>query len=154
MKALVIRPLTPTDAPHLSAMLLAQPPDYIQYFHPFDFDVETVRHLLAAARNDVYMGFFLDDELAGFFMLRGWDAGYTIPAYGVTIAQSFSGLGLATLSLDASKTLCRLHTAERLMLKVHPDNLTAKRLYEKSGFEKTGPQFEEAGIQHYKMVKK
>jgi predicted GNAT family N-acyltransferase len=27
-------------------------------------------------------------------------------------------------------------------------------LYEKSGFEKTGPQFEEAGIQHYKMVKR
>lgn len=30
--------------------------------------------------------------------------------------------------------------------------LTAIGLYEKFGFEKEGPQFEEAGIQHFKMV--
>lgn len=119
-------------------MLTAQTPDYIQYFRPFDFDAETIRHFLAAARNDVYMGFFVDDELAGFFMLRGWDSGYAIPAYGVTIAQAFAGMGLATLSLDTSKSLCRLRGVQRLMLKVHPDNLTAKRLYEKAGFIQTG----------------
>ena len=32
--------------------------------------------------------------------------------------------------------------------------LAAIPLYEKFGFEKVGPQFEEAGIQHFKMVKK
>ncbi len=32
--------------------------------------------------------------------------------------------------------------------------LTAIGLYEKFGFEKEGPQFEEAGIQHFKMVLK
>jgi predicted GNAT family N-acyltransferase len=32
--------------------------------------------------------------------------------------------------------------------------LPAITLYEKFGFEKTGPEFEEAGIRHYKMVKK
>jgi predicted GNAT family N-acyltransferase len=32
--------------------------------------------------------------------------------------------------------------------------LPAVTLYEKFGFEKTGPEFEEAGIRHYKMVKK
>lgn len=31
--------------------------------------------------------------------------------------------------------------------------LPAITLYEKFGFEKTGPEFEEAGIRHYKMVK-
>jgi predicted GNAT family N-acyltransferase len=30
--------------------------------------------------------------------------------------------------------------------------LNAVPVYEKSGFEKEGPQFEEAGIQHFKMV--
>jgi RimJ/RimL family protein N-acetyltransferase len=138
VKALAVRPLTPVDAPLFSTMLLAQPPEYIQHFRPFDFDVETLRHLLAAVRNDVYMGLFVDDVLAGFFMLRGWDSGYAIPAYGVTIAQDFAGIGLATLSLDTSKTLCRLRGVKRLMLKVHPDNLSAKRLYEKAGFVQTG----------------
>jgi predicted GNAT family N-acyltransferase len=32
--------------------------------------------------------------------------------------------------------------------------LPAVGLYEKFGFEKTGPEFEEAGIRHYKMVLK
>lgn len=146
MKALVVRPLTPVDAPLFSAMLMAQAPEYIQYFRPFDFDVETLRHLLAAARNDVYMGFFVDEALAGFFMLRGWDSGYAIPAYGVTVAQDFAGKGLATLSLDSSKTLCRLRDVKRLMLKVHPENLGAKRLYEKAGFVQTGVDSHNANL--------
>src|SRR6202012_3046323 len=32
--------------------------------------------------------------------------------------------------------------------------IQAVSLYEKFGFEKTGPEFEEAGIRHYKMEKK
>ncbi len=146
MKLLAVRPLTPIDAPSFSGMLMEQTPDYIQYFRPFDFDVETLRHLLTAARKDVYMGFFVDDTIAGFFMLRGWDSGYAIPAYGVTIAQNFGGLGMATLSLDTSKTLCRLRDVKRLMLKVHPDNLTAKRLYEKAGFVQTGVDTHNANL--------
>ncbi|HEX3386830.1 MAG TPA: GNAT family N-acetyltransferase, partial [Mucilaginibacter sp.] len=31
--------------------------------------------------------------------------------------------------------------------------IAAVSLYERFGFEKTGPQFEEAGIQHFKMVR-
>jgi predicted GNAT family N-acyltransferase len=30
--------------------------------------------------------------------------------------------------------------------------IQAVGLYERFGFEKTGPEFEEAGIRHYKMV--
>jgi predicted GNAT family N-acyltransferase len=32
--------------------------------------------------------------------------------------------------------------------------LDAVTLYERFGFDKSGPEFEEAGIRHYKMVKK
>ncbi len=150
MKNLVLRPLAVADASAFSTMLSAQPPEYIQYFRPFDFDVETLVKLLEAAQDDVYMGFFVGSEQVGFFMLRGWDSGYAIPAYGVTISQSFAGIGLATLSLDASKTICRLRGVERLMLKVHPDNLTAKRLYEKAGFVQTGEDTRNANlVYHY-----
>ena len=57
---------------------------------------------------------------------------------GVTIAQAFSNLGLAKLSLDTSKSICRMRQVHRLMLKVHPDNQRAKRLYERSGFVQSG----------------
>ncbi|MBL8155080.1 MAG: GNAT family N-acetyltransferase, partial [Anaerolineae bacterium] len=93
------------------------------------------------------------DALAGFFMLRGWDAGYDVPAYGVTIAQAYSGLGLARLSLDLSKTICRLRQVKRLMLKVHPENTVAKRLYEQAGFVQTGIDPRNANlIYHFEFV--
>lgn len=149
MRNLIVRPLTMADAPAFSDMLRAQPDSYIQYFRPFDFDVETLTHLLTEARDDVYTGFFVDALFAGFFMLRGWDSGYAIPAYGVTIAQAFAGMGLATLSLDASKTICRLRDVKRLMLKVHPDNQTAKRLYEKAGFVESGVDPRNANLIYY-----
>lgn len=136
--ALTVRPLTAEDAPALANMLQRQPQTYMQYFIPFAFDEATIAGLLERCQEDLYMGLFWENQLAGFFMLRGWDEGYTVPAYGVTIDEAFSGLGLARLTLGLSKTICRLRSASRLMLKVHPDNTVAKRLYEDAGFIQTG----------------
>lgn len=130
----VLRPLTGDDAPALAALLSAQPADYMQYFIPFAFDEAAIRPLLSAARADVYMGVYWQDQLAGFFMLRGWDAGYSIPAYGVTIGQAFRGMGLGRVTLETAKAISRLKGASTLMLKVHPDNAPAKHLYESAGF--------------------
>jgi RimJ/RimL family protein N-acetyltransferase len=135
---LVIRNLNIEDASLLSAMLLEQHDEYMQYFIPFSFDPANIRAILERAKRDVYMGIFWADKLAGFFMLRGWDDGYEIPAYGVTIAQSFSGYGLGKLSLEVSKSVCQLRGAKRLMLKVHPQNSRAKQLYEAAGFVQSG----------------
>lgn len=133
-----LRPLRSEDAPHLSRMLSSQPPDYARHFHPFDFDEISISDILSRARRDIFMGMYWGGRLAGFFMLRGWDAGYGVPAYGVLIDRAFSRSGLGKLSLDAALTICRLAAAPRLMLKVHPDNLVAKRLYEGAGFVATG----------------
>ena len=84
------------------------------------------------------MGFFWEGALIAFFMLRGWDEGYAIPAYGVTVDQRFRDKGLGRLTLEMSKTICRLRGVQRLMLKVHPENHAAKHLYEAVGFVQTG----------------
>jgi RimJ/RimL family protein N-acetyltransferase len=136
--SLVVRPLHAGDAPALAAMLQSQPDAYMRYFIPFQFDVETIETMLMNARRDLYMGMFWEERLAGFFMLRGWDAGYAVPAYGVTISQEFSAAGLGKLSLETSKTVCRLRGATRLMLKVHPENIVARHIYERAGFVQTG----------------
>jgi ribosomal-protein-alanine N-acetyltransferase len=84
------------------------------------------------------MGFFIDGNLVGFFMLRGWDAGYEIPSYGIVIDQDFTGYGFAKLSLEYSKTLCLLRGTKKIMLKVHVDNIRAEEIYKKAGFFQTG----------------
>jgi RimJ/RimL family protein N-acetyltransferase len=135
---LTVRPLETEDASDLSALLLAQTPAYVRFFTPFNFDLPSVATLLAERGTDVYMGMYWQGSLIGFFMLRGWNSGYEIPAYGVLIDEKYSGYGLTRLSLKLAKSICKLRRVPRIMLKVNADNIIAKRLFEEAGFTQTG----------------
>jgi RimJ/RimL family protein N-acetyltransferase len=134
----MVRPLADADAPALASLLQSQSPEYVRFFTPFAFDEAAVSEILAGSGRDVYMGLHWRARLVGFFMLRGWDAGYEVPAYGVLVDEAHGGYGLTTLTLGLAKAICRLRRAPRLMLKVHPDNARARRLFERAGFRQTG----------------
>ena len=137
IKDFTVRSLQVADAPALSTLLRSQAQSYIRFFTPFDFDEAILAQLLAQCERDAWRGIYLAETLAGFFMLRGWDAGYEVPAYGVLIAEQYSGNGLAQLSLRYAKSLCKLRRAPRLMLKVHPENQAARKLFEAARFKQT-----------------
>ena len=136
-KALTIRTLQPTDANDLCAFLRAQPPQYLRFFYAFGTDETAVAAMLAAAEKDVYSGVFWQTDLVGVFMLRGWDAGYEVPSFGVLIAEKHRGGAFLRFTLDAAKLICRLAGAKRLMAKVHSDNGTQRSL-RRLGFAQTG----------------
>jgi len=136
--SLTIRPLELSDAAELSSMLTSQPPEYMRYFVPFAFDQATLSHLLRERVHDVYLGIYWEGKVVALCMLRGWDDGYEVPAYGVVVAERYRRKGLGALTLEVAKTLCRLRDARQLMLKVHPDNVTARGLYERAGFRQIG----------------
>jgi RimJ/RimL family protein N-acetyltransferase len=71
-------------------------------------------------------------------MLRGFDEGYEIPSYGVWISSKFSNRGLSALTLHHAFAFCKLNGIKILLLKVHPENVVAKKLYESLGFVKIG----------------
>ena len=84
---------------------------------------------------------------AGASRWRKTDKGYKLERFAV-LEEFRGGVGKALVQavlddLPADATYVYMHA-----------QLPAITLYEKFGFEKTGPQFEEAGIQHYKMVRK
>lgn len=137
-QAMSIRPLAVADAPSLCQLLEAQTPAYIQFFTPFRFEVDHLTELLARRKRDVWMGLRWQSKLIGFFLLRGWDEGFDVPSYGVLIDESFKGYGFARLSLRVAKSIAMLRQAPRLMLKVHPQNHEAKRLFENAKFKQTG----------------
>lgn len=143
---LTIRALRHEDAPLLSAMLMGQPPRYARFFYPFDFDVAAIAELLRNYEQDVYAGMIWDDKLVGFFMLRGWDAGFEVPAYGLIIDRDYRGYGLEMLSLEAAKVICNLHGAARIMLKMHPDNFSAKGIARKIGFVQAGVEADTGNV--------
>jgi len=135
---LEIKELNPDFAEDLANGLSKEKKEYLKYFTPFEFSAISIGNILKQVKLDKYFGLFVDDDLVGFYMLRGFDEGYEIPSYGVWISSKFSNRGLSTLTLYHSFAFCKLNGIKTLMLKVHPENKVAKNLYESLGFKKTG----------------
>jgi RimJ/RimL family protein N-acetyltransferase len=135
---LQIRPLRRSDAEALSRLVSNDPPHYNRYFVPFPGGRADVDGALEHADKDSYWGIFVDDELAAFVMLRGLDAGFSVPAFGVYVAEQYANRGLATTALALAETWCRLNNCSAVMLTVHPEQMRARLLYEAKGFIATG----------------
>lgn len=132
---ITIFPLAPSDSKELSTVLLSQNDEYSQYFSPFDFTHQSLEEILIKAVNDRYWGIRCGNSLAGFFMLRGIDDGYERPSFGVYIREQFSRRGLGKLALHYALSWCRINNIKSVMLKVHPENIHAQRIYTDAGFK-------------------
>jgi len=90
----------------------------------------------------------VNDEPAGASRWRKTDKGYKLERFAVLKEFRGEGVGQALVQavlndLPKDADYVYLHA-----------QVQAVTLYERFGFEKTGPEFEEAGIRHYKMIKK
>jgi len=90
----------------------------------------------------------VDGIPAGASRWRKTDKGYKLERFAVL--NNFRGKGVGQALVQA--VLANL-PAEASYVYLHAQ-LQAVTLYEKFNFEKTGPEFEEAGIRHYKMILK
>ncbi len=111
-------------------------------FHPHPFTDEAAALIATSTGEDWYGGAFVQKsgvkcEMAGYVMLRGWDAGYDIPAFGVCVLPAYQSLGLGRLLLDWALLTARLRGSPAVRLKVYPDNQHAVALYEQRGFRFT-----------------
>jgi len=121
-----VRALTADDAAAIVALLRAQPPDYLRFFYALPADEAAVRRVMDERRRDLYQGLFEGERLVGFFMLRGWDAGYDIPSYGIVVDDQTRGKGYLHATLEMAAELSRAAGAQRFMAKIHPDNLSPR----------------------------
>ncbi|HYK75802.1 MAG TPA: GNAT family N-acetyltransferase [Daejeonella sp.] len=88
----------------------------------------------------------VNGEPAGAARWRKTDKGYKLERFAVL--KEYRGKGVAQMLV---KTVLANLPADASYVYLHAQ-LAAVGLYEKFGFQKQGEQFEEAGIQHYKMV--
>ena len=154
-KGLTISPLEADDAAKLCALLRSQSASFVRFFSPFAFEEKNIGRLLRERDQDVWVGIEWQNNLIGFFMLRGWDAGYEVPAYGVLIAEDFNGYGFASLSLKIAKAIAKLRRVPRLMLKVHPENVRARQVFEHAKFKLTGVDAESGNlIYHFDLPRR
>lgn len=151
--SLEIKRINSNQANELSDLLLNSSNEYSKYFIPFQFDLASISAVLRKAEKDMFFGLYVEKKLIGFYMLRGWDAGYEIPSYGVWISESFSSKGLSKLTLHHAISICKINKIEKLMLKVHPDNLIAKKIYEDFGFAYEGIDERIGHLIYFKDIK-
>ena len=135
---IAIEPLGLEHIGPLVAAYEASPPEYSAYFQPFRFDEATLRGVLERRRADLYFSALWGSEPAGISMLRGFDEGYAVPSYGVWVAAALSGRGLGRATLEHAVATCQNIGCAELMLKVHPLNARARRMYERFGFAQGG----------------
>jgi RimJ/RimL family protein N-acetyltransferase len=67
-------------------------------------------------------------------MLRGWDEGYQVPSLGIALHAQARGTGLARAFMLYLHQVARWQGAKRVRLRVFPDNIPARRLYESLGY--------------------
>src|SRR3569833_1161444 len=89
----------------------------------------------------------VNGEPAGASRWRKTDKGYKLERFAVL--GKFRGKGVGQ---ELVKTVLADLPADADYVYMHAQ-IAAVTLYERFGFEKTGPQFEEAGIQHFKMIR-
>lgn len=117
-----------------AAMMARQPDGYLAHFHPFAFDAHTLRAILGTRKRDIYTAVYHGMNMVAFWMLRGWDAGYTMPTQGVFIDHKYTGMGLGRFIVDAIQVAARLREVRRIMTKVHVDNAAAYKISVAGGF--------------------
>ena len=108
------------------------------FFRPHPFTAKEALRVANHSGRDVY-GLLEDGRSpVAYGMLRGWDEGYSMPSLGIAVRTSAQGRGYGRRMLEHLHDEARRRGAQKIRLRVHPDNVPARRLYESFGYQYGG----------------
>ena len=108
------------------------------FFRPHPFTWNEARRIVSYVGRDVYALFFDENRPVAYGMLRGLDEGYVVPSLGIAVRTSAQGRGLGRLMMAHLHAEAGRRGATVVRLRVHPDNVRARRLYESLGYAYAG----------------
>jgi ribosomal-protein-alanine N-acetyltransferase len=108
------------------------------FFRPHPFTADEARRIANLKGRDVYVVLFDDGRPVAYGMLRGWSEGFEVPSLGIAVRTDSHRRGFGRLMMAHLHEVARSHGAEKVRLRVHPDNHRARRLYESLGYEYAG----------------
>ena len=85
--------------------------------------------------DDIYAIGLVNDYAVAYGILRGWDAGFSIPSLGVAVSPDVRRYGLGRVMIEYLHACARLRDCKHVRLKVYPHNKRAKDFYTKLGYE-------------------
>jgi ribosomal-protein-alanine N-acetyltransferase len=141
-----IRPIGPEDIEPLTKFfyLLAQY-DLTKFFHPHPLTARHARVIANYSGKDLYIGVIEGRNILGYGLLRGWDSGYKIPSLGIVIHPAAQGQGVGRLLMNFLHVTALRRGANKVRLRVYPDNQSAIGLYRAMGYKLT-PEGDRANL--------
>ena len=108
------------------------------FFEPHPFTRDEAHRLARKSGRDVYALLVEDGRAIAYGVLRGWDEGYVVPSLGIAVRTSAQGRGAGRLMMGHLHAEAKRRGATVLQLRVHPDNVRARRLYESLAYAYAG----------------
>lgn len=110
------------------------------FFQPHPFTAAAARGIATRRGRDIYAILIANDQPVGYGILRGWDEGYEVPSLGVAVRNEAQGQGFGRLTMIHLHAEAARRGARLVRLRVHPDNLRARRLYKSLGYSYAGEE--------------
>jgi [ribosomal protein S18]-alanine N-acetyltransferase len=104
------------------------------FFRPHPFTPEEARSIANRRGRDVYAVMADGLRPVAYGMLRGWDEGYSVPSLGIAVRTDAQGRGCGRLMMEHLHAEALARGADQVRLRVHPENVRARRLYESMGY--------------------
>lgn len=105
------------------------------FFHPHAFDEETVEYLCVNYKGkDLYYVIYLNFNIVGYAMLRGWDEGYEIPSIGIILSKNIRGSGISKNFMEFLHLIAKNKESKRIRITVNNKNIACINLAEKLGY--------------------
>ena len=105
------------------------------FFHPHPLTKAAADEIASYHGRDFYCVAAEGPNVLAYGMLRGWDAGYTIPSLGLAVHPDWQGRGLGRLLMQFLTFVAIQRGATKIRLSVHNQNKTAIALYQKLGYQ-------------------
>jgi len=142
--------LSSAEAPQVVALLREIDPSL---FDGLPLETDQLRATIASARRDRYWGVWDGSALQAVFFLRGLDAGFAAPAFGVAVASFAQRRGLGHLTLVFAETWSRAVGVKEMMLSVGAGNEPAMALYKRHGFSRTEERSPKGNVIYRKALR-
>lgn len=119
----------------LEELLSKESKSYLRYFTAFNKPNKSLSEQIRQAKKDKYFCLSKNNQVIGFYCLRGLDENYTNPSFGLYITSKYNGKGYGSLALKSAQDWCKKNLIKVLMLKVDKNNINALYMYRKNGFK-------------------
>jgi ribosomal protein S18 acetylase RimI-like enzyme len=102
------------------------------FFRPHSFAPSGIRRIVNRKGRDIYLLLVENDTALAYGLLRGWDEGYSTPSLGIAVRTERHRQGIGRRMMLELHRIAGERGAQAVRLRVHDDNVPARRLYGRS----------------------